>query len=111
MIPAGYILTGQRRFTERMHPPMVIAHGLTSEFFGLEEHAAPYPDFHSFHVWPATAAVLDQLRAVDHLAGQNCLDEFSCWQDPATRRMVICTGQERAYELGASSSCKGNSCC
>lgn len=97
MVPAGYILTGQRRYTERAHPPMVIAHSLTSDFFGIEERAEPWPDFHSFHVWPATAPVLAALRAVDHLAGQNCLDEFSCWRDPATRRLLICTGEELAY--------------
>ncbi|MBV9066253.1 MAG: hypothetical protein JO004_10890 [Methylobacteriaceae bacterium] len=81
---------------------MVIAHSLTSEFFGVEEREAPYPDFHSFHVWPATAAVLAALAATDHLAGQNCLDEFSAWRDPHTRRMVICTGEERAHELAQS---------
>jgi hypothetical protein len=58
MVPAGYILSGQRRFTDRAHPPMVIAHSLTSELFDIEECEAPYPDFHSFNIWPATAAVL-----------------------------------------------------
>lgn len=95
MLAAGFILTGQRRFTDRAHPPMVIAHSLPTEFFGIEERAAEYPDFHSFHVWPATAGVLDELRAVDHLAGQSCLDEFGCWRDPGRKRVIICTRDER----------------
>lgn len=102
MIAAGFILTGQRRYSERMHPPMVIAHSLPTEFFGIEEREADYPDFHGFHVWPATAAVLAELRAVDHLAGQNCLDEFCAWRDPNAKRLVICTGEELAQERRAS---------
>lgn len=95
MIAAGYILTGQRRLADQAHPPLIVAHSLNTDFFGVDELAAPYAGLHNFNVWPATAAVLAQLAA-DRLPGHNSLDEFSCWRDPRARRIIICTEDERA---------------
>jgi hypothetical protein len=36
MRAAGYVLTGMRKYRRRAHPPMILAHSLTSEFFGIE---------------------------------------------------------------------------
>lgn len=92
---AGYILTGMRQCRSRAHPPMILAHSLTSDFFGIEERAAAYPDFESFSVFPATAKAFDYLRGFDHLAGQNSVADLACWQDPATRRMILCLPEEK----------------
>jgi hypothetical protein len=96
MHAAGFILTGQRKIRRRAHPPMILAHNLPTEFFGIEERVGYYPDFESFNVWPATARVLWRLRRSDFMAGQTCLDEFWCWRDPQMRRIIICLRKERA---------------
>lgn len=95
MRAAGYVLTGMRKYRRRAHPPMILAHSLTSEFFGIEEREDYFPDFESFAVWPVTARVMCRLRRCDHLAGQSCVAELACWPDPATRRLILCTRRER----------------
>lgn len=94
MQTAGYVLTGMRKCRSRAHPPMILAHSLTSEFFGIEERAEHFPDFESFTVWPATARLLWELRGLDRLAGQSSVAHFGCWRDPLTRRIILCTRQE-----------------
>ena len=91
MNAAGYILTGIRRIRRRAHPPMILAHSLASDFFGIEEIAAWFPDFESFAVWPATARLLWQLRDLDRpeLAGQSSVSHFGHWQQP-DRRIILC---------------------
>lgn len=95
MNAAGYILTGMRKYRRRAHPPMILAHSLTSDFFGIEERAAAYPDFEHFEVWPATARVMWRLRRSDHLSGQASVSDLDCWRDPQTRRIILCTRRER----------------
>jgi hypothetical protein len=94
MNAAGYVLTGIRRIRRRAHPPMILAHGLTSDFFGLEEIEADFPDFESFAVWPATARLLWALRDLDRLAGQSSVAHFGHWQEPTSRRITLCTRKE-----------------
>jgi hypothetical protein len=67
MRTAGFVLAGMRKIRSRAHSPMILARGLTTDFSGLEERET---DFESFHVWPAPARLLWQLRKIDHLAGQ-----------------------------------------
>ena len=93
MIAAGYILTGMRKCRRRAHAPMILAHSLTSEFFGIEERESYFPDFESFSVWPATARLLWELRDLDRLAGQSSLAHFGHWRD-ATGRFIICHRKE-----------------
>lgn len=95
MTPAGYILAGIRKLRARAHPPMILAHSLTSDFFGIDERAGYFPDFESFSVWPVTARVLYRLRRCDHLAGQASVSAFHCWRDPLTRRLILCSRKER----------------
>ena len=95
MRAAGFLLAGMRKIRSRAHPPMILAHSLTSDFFGIEERAAAYPDFESFNTWPATARIMARLRRSDRLAGQSSLAEFKCWRDPQTRRLILCTRKER----------------
>jgi hypothetical protein len=71
MNAAGYILAGMRKYRSRAHPPMILAHSLTSEVFGIEERESYFPDFESFTVWPATARLLWELRDLDRLTGQS----------------------------------------
>jgi hypothetical protein len=107
MNAAGYILTGMRKCRRRAHAPMILAHGLTSDFFGIEEMAAAFPDFEAFAVWPATARLLWALRDLDRLAGQSSLEHFACWRDSATRRITICSRNEakRARHQAKLSAC------
>jgi hypothetical protein len=58
MNAAGYILAWMRKYRRRAHAPMILAHSLTSDFFGIEERAAYWPDFEGFTVWPATARLM-----------------------------------------------------
>ncbi len=58
MNAAGYILTGMRKHRRRAHSPLILAHSLSSDFFGIEEREGWFPDFESFAVWPATARLL-----------------------------------------------------
>jgi hypothetical protein len=90
----GYLLTGMRKYRCRAHPPMILAHSLTTDFFGIEERESYFPDFESFHVWPATARLLWQLGEIDHLAGQSSLAHFGHWHDPARPKMILCTRDE-----------------
>jgi hypothetical protein len=83
MNAAGFVLAGMRKIRSGAHSPMILAHSLTSDFFGIEERESYFPDFESFHVWPATARLLWQLREIDHLAGQSSLAHFGHWHDPA----------------------------
>jgi hypothetical protein len=92
--PAGYLLTGMRRHRRRAHSPMVLAHTLSTDFFGIEELAAYWPDFETFMTWPATARILWDLRDLDRLAGQSSLDHFGHWLDPISKRIVICSRAE-----------------
>ena len=94
MRTAGYILTGTRKFRRRAHAPMILAHSLASEFFGIEEREDWFPDFESFTVWPATARLLWELRALDRpeLAGHN--PALSTSPTGATRRITLCSRQE-----------------
>jgi len=94
MNAAGFLLTGMRRCRSRAHAPLILAHGLTSDFFGIEERESYFPDFESFLIWPATARLLWQLRDLDRLAGQSSLAHFGHWQDPACRRFILCTRKE-----------------
>lgn len=91
---AGYVLTGMRKYRRRAHAPMILAHSLTSDFFGIEERESEFPDFESFEVWPATARLLWRLRRLDRLAGQSSLAHFGHWQDPASRKIALCSRQE-----------------
>ena len=96
MNAAGYILTGMRKYRRRAHSPMILAHSLTSDFFGIEELEGWFPDFESFTVWPATARLLHQLRKLDRpeLAGQSSLEHFAHWHDRQRRRIALCSRQE-----------------
>ncbi len=94
MRAAGYILTGMRKIRSRAHPPMILAHSLTSDFFGIEERAGYWPDFESFTTWPATARLLWELRDLDRLAGQSSVAHFGHWHDPTTRKIILCTTEE-----------------
>jgi hypothetical protein len=93
MNAAGYILTGMRKYRRRAHSPMILAHSLSSEFFGIEELEAWFPDYECFTVWPATARLLWQLRKLDRpeLAGRSSLADFGHWRNPATRRLTLCS--------------------
>jgi hypothetical protein len=97
MNAAGYVLTGIRRIRRRAHPPMILAHGLTSDFFGVDELADAWPDFESFHVWPATARVLWALRDLDRLAGQSSVAHFGCWREPTSRKFMLCSRREAKW--------------
>jgi hypothetical protein len=96
MTPAGFILTGIRKYRSRAHPPMILAHSLTTQWFGIDERAGDYPDFENFAVWPATQRLLWALRKIDRpeLAGQSSVAHFGHWQDPASRKIILCTRQE-----------------
>jgi len=94
MHAAGFVLAAMRKLRSRAHPPMILAHSLTSDFFGIEERAAYWPDFESFTTWPATARLLCELRDLDKLAGQSSVDHFGHWHDPTTRKIILCTKQE-----------------
>lgn len=94
MRAAGYILTGMRKCRSRAHPPMILWHSLTSDFFGIEEREAHFPDFEFFHVWPATARLMWELRDLDRLAGQSSVAHFGHWHDPTTRKIILCSRQE-----------------
>jgi hypothetical protein len=50
------------KYRRRARAPMILAHSLTSEFFGMEKRESYFPDFESFHVWP----VADTLRRADY---------------------------------------------
>jgi hypothetical protein len=80
-----------RKYRSRAHSPMILAHSLTTDFFGIEEREGYFPDFESFAVWPATARLLWQLREIDHLAGQSSVAHFGHWHDPASRQIILCT--------------------
>jgi hypothetical protein len=84
---------------------MILAHGLTSDFFGIEEMAAAFPDFEAFAVWPATARLLWALRDLDRLAGQSSLEHFGCWRNPTTRKILICSRQEMKRARFAAKRC------
>lgn len=96
MNAAGYILTGMRKCRPRAHSPLILAHSLASDFFGIEERETWFPDFESFTVWPATARLLWELRALDRpeLAGQSSLEHFAHWRDPQSRKITLCSRQE-----------------
>lgn len=96
MNAAGFILAGLRKYRPRAHSPMILAHSLRSEFFGIEELETWFPDFESFTVWPATARLLWELRGLDRpeLAGQSSLEHFAHWQDPQSRKITLCSRQE-----------------
>jgi len=94
MNAAGYILTGLRKYRRRAHPPMILFHSLTSEFFGIEEREAYYPDFESFWVVPVSAGVLRHCQRTDHLAGQTCIDEFAYWRPARSTTGFLCTRNE-----------------
>jgi hypothetical protein len=94
MRAAGFVLAGIRKIRSRAHPPFILAHSLTSDFFGIEEREADFPDFESFTVWPATARLMWELRDLDRLAGQSSLAHFGHWQNPATRKITLCTKHE-----------------
>ena len=96
MNAAGYILTGMRKHRRRAHSPLILAHSLSSDFFGIEEREGWFPDFESFAVWPATARLLWQLRKLDRpeLAGQSSLEHFDHWRDPRSRTVTLCSRQE-----------------
>ena len=96
MNAAGFILAGMRKYRRRAHSPMILAHSLRSEFFGIEELGAWFPDFESFTVWAATARLLWELRSLDRpeLAGQSSLEHFAHWQDPSSRKLTLCSRQE-----------------
>ena len=80
---------------------MILAHSLSTDFFGVDELADYYPDFEGFYVWPATERALRRLRRTDHLAGQNSVAELACYWNPSTRRVTLCTEQEKAQERHA----------
>ena len=96
MNAAGFILAGMRKYRRRAHSPMILAHSLRSEFFGIEELETWFPDFESFTVWRATARLLWELRRLDRheLAGQSCLEHFAHWIDPTSRTLTLCSRQE-----------------
>ena len=96
MNAAGFILTGMRKCRRRAHSPLILAHSLRSEFFGVEELEAWFPDYESFTVWRATARLLWELRSLDRheLAGQSSLEHFAHWQDPTSRKVTLCSKQE-----------------
>jgi len=96
MNAAGYILTGMRKYRRRAHSPMILAHSLVSDFFGIAELETWFPDFESFAVWPATARLLWALRNLDRpeLAGQSSLEHFDHWRDPKSRKVTLCSRQE-----------------
>ncbi len=96
MNAAGYILTGMRKHRRRAHSPLILAHSLSSDFFGIEEREGWFPDFESFAVWPATARLLWRLRKLDRpeLAGQSSLEHFDHWRDPRSRTVTLCSRQE-----------------
>src|SRR5208283_2577585 len=93
MTPAGFILTGMRKYRRRARSPMILAHSLASDFFGIEERETWFPDFESFAVWPATARLLWALRGLDRpeLAGQSSLEHFAHSHDPTSRRVTLCS--------------------
>jgi hypothetical protein len=91
MNAAGYILTGMRKCRPRAHPPMILLHSLTSDFFGIEERADYWPDFETFQTWPATARILWDLRDLDRLAGQSSLEHFGHWFLRDTKKIIICS--------------------
>lgn len=86
---------------------MILAHSLTSEFFGLEELEGWFPDFESFTVWPATARLLWMLRDLDRaeLAGQSSVAHFGHWRDPISRRFVLCHRKEAKRAHYAARRC------
>jgi hypothetical protein len=96
MNAAGYVLTGMRRLRRRAHSPLILAHSLTTEFFGVEELAGWFPDYESFAIWPATARLIVKLRRLDRheLAGRSSLEHFGHWQNPTTRRVILCSSRE-----------------
>ena len=96
MNAAGYVLTGMRKYRRRAHSPMILAHSLRSDFFGLDELTGWFPDFESFMVWPATARLLWQIRRTDRpeLSGQSSLEHFGHWRDERARRTILCTRKE-----------------
>src|SRR5271166_4922127 len=97
MNAAGYILIGMRKHRRRAHSPLILAHSLSSDFFGIEEREGWFPDFESFAVWPATARLLWRLRKLDRpeLAGQSSLAHFAHWQDPTHPRVILCSKKEQ----------------
>jgi hypothetical protein len=94
MNAAGYILAGMRKYRRRAHSPMILCHGLTTDFFGIEERADYWPDFESLSVWAASARLLWELRDLDRLAGQTSLADCGHWRDPTTGRTILCTRKE-----------------
>ena len=96
MNAAGYVLTGMRKYRRRAHSPMILAHSLASDFFGIAELETWFPDFESFAVWPATARLLWELRDLDRpeLAGQSSLEHFAHWLCPTSRKITLCSRQE-----------------
>ena len=96
MNAAGFILAGMRKYRRRAHSPLILAHSLTSEFFGIEELESWFPDYESFTVWPTTARLLWQLRDLDRheLAGRSSLEHFAHWSDPQRRTITLCSRQE-----------------
>ncbi|PZR82022.1 MAG: hypothetical protein DLM68_16650 [Hyphomicrobiales bacterium] len=52
MNAAGFVLTGMRKCRSRAHPPMILAHSLTSDFFGIEEREAIIPTSNLFMFGP-----------------------------------------------------------
>jgi hypothetical protein len=96
MNAAGYVLTGMRRHRRRAHSPHVLAHSLTTAFFGVEELASWFPDYESFAIWPATARLIVKLRRLDRheLAGRSSLEHFAHWWNPSTRRAILCSRRE-----------------
>jgi hypothetical protein len=83
-------------YRRRAHSPLILAHSLTSDFFGIGEREAWFPDFESFAVWPATARLLWELHSLDRpeLAGQSSLEHFAHWRDPSTRKIILCSRQD-----------------
>ena len=107
MNAAGYILTGMRKCRRRAHAPMILAHSLTSEFFGLEELEGWFPDFESFTIWPVTARLLWMLRGLDRpeLAGQSSVEHFGHWRDSSSRRFILCHRKEAKRARHAAKHC------
>ena len=97
MNPAGYILTGMRKHRRRAHSPLILAHSLSSEFFGIEEReGCGFPTSRASPSGRRPPASYGSSAKLDRpeLAGQSSLEHFDHWRDPRSRTVTLCSREE-----------------
>jgi hypothetical protein len=98
MNAAGYVLTGMRRIRSRAHAPMILAHSLTSDFFGLENWRRIFPTSNPSMFGPRSRAFCGIFATSTGWLDSQASPTSATGATPPAAKSILCTRDEAKWQ-------------